>query len=108
MKTAINPWFRKDSPYSHKIFEYPGSKLFEYRGVEVYKNKEGSFDYILGDTAITQRAGFSKESAPSVIDEILDGEKPVSENVYIHLRGIGFSPMSYTEYTTKWLAGEVK
>ena len=62
--TVRNPWFRKDGPYSRPMYELEGKPVFEYRGVSVYKRSMGWL-YVLGDTAITERAGFRKEAAPA-------------------------------------------
>lgn len=95
--TATNPWFRPNNPYSVRQFNYPGRCLFTYRGVEVYKNPAGSWDYILDGVAITQRAGFSADKAPAIIDAILDGDEYTycADAVCEHLRAHGFQPQAY-------------
>lgn len=102
-----NPWFRKDGPYSRPMYELDGAPVFEYRGVSVYKRSQGWL-YVLGDTAITERAGFSKELAPEIIDEMLDGLTPASDNVVLHLRRNGHKALSYDEYNAEYRAGRMQ
>ena len=106
MITVKNPWFRKDGPYSAKTYELKGEPVFTYRGVSVY-HPVSSWLYVLGDTAITERAGFNKDKAPSIIDSILDGEVPSSDNVVTHLRAYGFKGLSYDEYSQAYAKGEM-
>lgn len=94
----------KDNPYSPVTFIYTGPCLFSHRGVEVYKNPRGSWDYITGGAAITQRAGFAKERAANIIDDILDGTdkdgtyKPCNDAVKKHLEQLGFTPKGYDDF----------
>lgn len=94
-----NPWFRSCNTPRPEFYENDAPKVFEYRGVVVFELWRGSFDYVLGDCCITQRAGMSK--ATEVIDEILDGETPVDNTVAKHLRACGHSPITYDEYSTR-------
>lgn len=71
--TAKNLWHQSGNSYSKPVFTYTGRALFTYRGVQVFKNPAGSWDYILNGAAITQRAGFSKDKAPAIIDALLSG-----------------------------------
>jgi hypothetical protein len=100
MKT-INPFHNPTSAYSHREFTYDGKCLFEHRGVQVFKNPAGSWDYVIAGMTITQRAGFSKDHAVrrQLIDDILDGTgfEARSEPVCVHLRKLGFTPISYAD-----------
>lgn len=106
MITVKNPWFRKDGPYSAKTYELKEEPVFTYRGVSVYL-RISSWLYVLGDTALTERAGFNKEKAPETIDSILDGKEPSSDNVVTHLRANGFKGLTYDEYFRAWAKGEM-
>ena len=106
MNTCINPWFRKDAPYSRSTYDLEGAPCFQYRGVSVYR-RVSSWLYVLGDTAITERAGFSKDNAPAVIDAILDGACPVGDAVAVHIRANGHKGLTYGEYMTEHNAGRM-
>ena len=107
MNTSIkNPWFRKDSPYSRSMYEIDGAPCFQYRGVSVYQ-RASSWLYVLGDTAITERAGFTKANAPAIIDALLDGREPSSDGVVTHLRANGHKALRYDEYNKAWRKGEM-
>lgn len=107
MKTTFkNPWFRKDGPYSVREYVLDGAPIFSYRGVDVYKRPQ-SWMYVMGDTAITERAGFKKYSAPSIIDGILDGDDPCTDNVALHLRANGHKARTYGEYDIEYRAGRM-
>jgi hypothetical protein len=102
MTTAKNLWHTYGSPYSKPVFEYPRKAIYERRGVQVFANPSGSFDYVAGGAAICQRAGFNQETAALVIDGILDGKDTghhhwVSDTVAAHLRGLGFTPCGYSD-----------
>ncbi len=100
-----NPWSDECNTPREKFYENDAPCIFEYRGVKVFRLLHGRFDYVLKDCAITQRAGFKKEDAPQVIDDILDGETPVSDGVYSHLKKCGNKPMTYDQYTKLWEKG---
>lgn len=107
MKTTVkNPWFRKDGPYSRPMYELEGVPVFQYRGVDVYRRTQ-SWMYVLGDTAITERAGFNKAAAPAIIDEILDGLTPSGDAVVAHLRANGHKALTYDQYTVEYNAGRM-
>jgi hypothetical protein len=83
---AINPWHHNERGECDETFSYDGKCLLDYRGVSVYKNVAGSWDYIFDGMTITQRAGFSPEVAPLIINFILDGKEDVINlTVYNHL-----------------------
>lgn len=107
MTNIKNPWHHKDTPHSKPFFEYPDSPVFSYRGVDVFQSYSSSFDYVLGDTAITQRAGFNKDVAPSIIDDLLDGRRPVCDEVAKHIKSQGFNPLTYDQYMTEYNAGRM-
>jgi len=74
--TVINPWHKASYEGSKPTLSYDGNCLLSYRGVEVYWNPRGSYDYTLKGMAITQRAGMSdKAKARAVIDALLDGDE---------------------------------
>jgi hypothetical protein len=104
---VINPWHTKHNIYSRPFFEYFDKPIFTYRGVNVYKNYAGSWDYVLGDTAITQRAGFRKEASPAIIDSLLDGQSPVSDIVADHIKSCGHNPLTYEQYNIEYAAGRM-
>lgn len=103
---AINPWYVSNNSYSKQFFEYSDKPLFSHRGVSVYYNNSGSYDYVIENTTIGQRAEFKNDAAPKIIDDMLDGIQPVSDNVFKHLKKIGFNPISYAEYTDLWRKGK--
>ena len=74
MLTVTNPWHRPTYHDSKPNLSYAGRCLLSYRGVEVYKNPAGSWDYIYKGMAIAQRAGFHKDRAIALIDEMLAGK----------------------------------
>ncbi len=70
--TVTNPWHDAARISNSKpVLSYEGRCLLSHRGVEVYKNPAGSWDYVYEGMAITQRAGFSQERARLLIDELL-------------------------------------
>lgn len=89
-----NPWYNPQSSYSRRVFCYSGKCLFSHRGVSVYRNVAGSWDYVIGGCAITQRAGFDRTKAAAIIDGLLDGteERYVAQAVHDHLVSLGFRP----------------
>ncbi len=101
-----NPWFRKDGPYSRQTYEIQGEPVFQHRGVSVYRRSQ-SWLYVLGDTAITERAGFNKDAGAGVIDGILDGLEPSADAVVLHLRANGHKALSYDEYGIEYRAGRM-
>jgi len=105
-KTIKNPWFRKDGPYSRPVYELSDKPIFEHRGVTVYRRPQ-SWLYVLGNTAITERAGFNKDAAPDVINGILDGAIPTSDLVVQHLRANGHKALSWAEYSIEHAAGRM-
>ncbi len=108
MKASVkNPWFRKDGPYSRPMYEIDGAPVFQYRGVSVYRRSQ-SWLYVLGDTAITERAGFEKAKGAALVDEILDGQTPSADAVVLHLRRNGHKALSYDEYMTEYNAGRME
>lgn len=103
--TARNLWFNPRSGYSHQAFTYWGKPLFSYRGVEVFESNCSGFHYVLDGAVITMRHGFRKETAPAIIDEILDGNAPQSPQVCALLEPLGFKPISFSQYIADWEAG---
>lgn len=107
MKTIVkNPWHRKDGPYSHPAYTLEGAPVFEHRGVAVFKRWK-SWMYVLGDTAITERAGFDKSRGAETIDAILDGTEPSADAVVDHLRANGHKALRYGEYNVEFAAGRM-
>lgn len=102
-----NPWFRKDGPYSKEFYEVSGDPVFEYRGVKVYRRWEHSWLYVLGDTAITERHGFTKANAPGIIDKILDGLGPSADAVCAHLLACGHKALTHDQYMIECRAGRM-
>ncbi len=108
MKSSIrNPWFREEYRSSRQMYELDGDPVFQYRGVSVYRRSQ-SWLYVLGDTAITERAGFEKAKGAALVDEILDGQTPSADAVVLHLRRNGHKALSYDEYMTEYNAGRMK
>lgn len=86
MRTATNPWYNPSYCGSKPVLSYDGRCLLSYRGVEIYKNAAGSWDYLLGDCAIAQRGGFDAEKSKAMIDEMLAGEcSLLSKEVQAHI-----------------------
>jgi len=86
---AVNLWYSPSRSVSPAIFTYPGKSLLNHRGVDVLKNPAGSWDYILNGAAITQRAGFDRETAIKLIDGLLDGDTDhwwCSDKVLAHIK----------------------
>ncbi len=70
--TVTNPWHDAARISNSKpVLSYEGRCLLSHRGVEVYKNPAGSWDYVYEGMAITQRAGINKGRACDIIDGIL-------------------------------------
>jgi hypothetical protein len=83
-----NPWHAPINQCSPREFVYRAAPVFTYRGVNVFAS-HSSWDYVLGDCAITQRAGFScKDKARRIIDNLLDekGSDYASHEVFSHIR----------------------
>jgi hypothetical protein len=86
MRTAINLWHNPINSDSKPVLSYEGRCLLSYRGVEIYKNPAGSWDYLLSDCAIAQRGGFDAERSKAMIDEMLAGQCPLlSKEVKAHI-----------------------
>ena len=92
-----NPWADATQVRGAPFFEHDGPKLGEWRGVEVFKNPAGSFDFVLNGCALTLRAGFDPQGFRAVVDEILNGERAVADTVAAHLRACGHSPLTFAE-----------
>ena len=86
--TYRNPWQRGAKNDSPAIYTNNAPCILEHRGVRVFRLNERSFDFVLGDCAITQRAGASK--AKDVINSILGGLTHVSDTVAAHLAAHGY------------------
>ena len=90
-----NPWLNSKNQESKPAYTFNAKPIFEYRGVAVFKRPQGWL-YVLNDMALTERAGFSKDRAPEIIDSILDGRTPVADPVAEHISAHGFKGLSYT------------
>jgi len=88
LNTYRNPWQHGAKNGSPAIYTNNAPCILEHRGVRVFRLNERSFDFVLGDCAITQRAGAS--NAKTTIDGILDGLTHVSDTVAAHLASHGF------------------
>lgn len=84
--TARNLWHRSMLDESRPVYTYTGRKLFEYRGVALYRNVAGSIDYVFAGATITQRGGWSRDTVEAIIDELLAGSEMSSETVREHIR----------------------
>lgn len=86
--TTRNPWHRPQKlEYGPAFYVYDGKPLATYRGVSVFWNHLGSYDYIFAGVTITQRAGFTKSRVPEIVDLLLTGNDPLSnETVNAHIR----------------------
>lgn len=84
---AVNLWYNPSRSPGPAIFSYPGESLLNYRGVDVFKNPAGSWDYVLNGATIAQRAGFNREGAKDNIDGLLDGTDnfQCSDKVLAHI-----------------------
>lgn len=74
-----NPWANDLNQKKPEFYENNAPVVLEHRGVKVYKLWEKSFDFVFNGVCITQRSGASK--AKEIIDSLLNGEVPVSEQV---------------------------
>lgn len=92
-----NLWRSELIRHAPEFYENDAKQVTEHRGVKVYRLHSKSFDYVLAGVCIAQRGGCG--SAIDVIDEILDGRKPVADKVAAHVKAQGFTPLSYTEDT---------
>lgn len=77
------------------FYENNAREIGSHRGVVVYKLFDHGYDFVIGDACITQRAGCTE--MVQVIDDILDGRSPVSDVVAMHLRKLGFAPLTYSD-----------
>lgn len=93
-----NPWFKPQSAYSRREYRYEGKPLAEHRGVQVFKNSAGSWDWVISGMTVGQRAGFHKDRFAAAMDELLDGKWPCAQAVAEHLRFHGFGAVSHEEY----------
>jgi len=101
-----NPWAKELNIEKPEFYENDAPKVFSYRGVDVLRLANGSFDYVFCGCCITQRAGCDRgPKAQAVIDEILDGNQPVSDGVASHLIAHGSPALTYSQYTADYLAG---
>lgn len=93
-----NLWHGKTNLYGPEFFEHDGRKIDTRRGVEVYRNPAGSFDFVVGGACVGMRAGYSTSEG---LDDLLDGRQCCSQEVANHLRAHGFpGAISYSEYSS--------
>jgi len=69
----------------------------EYRSVKVYKLFDRGYDFVFAGCCITQRAGVTRYR--EVIDELLDGKSPCSDEVANHIRTNGEKAITYSEFS---------
>lgn len=100
-----NPWHKSCNTPRPEFYENSAKQVLIHRGVRVYKLFERGYDFVLGDCAITQRAGITE--AKREIDALLDGQTPTTETVANHLKSHGFKPITYEQYTEAWQRGEL-
>lgn len=94
--TAVNPFRSALTPHQAKTFTYTGPALYAHRGVSVYRNNDGSWDYVFEGVTITQRGNpKTEENAVRLIDAMLDGQEPRPKAVCEHLAKHGHKPRSY-------------
>lgn len=84
--TAKNLWHVSGNSNSKPFYTYTGRVLLEYRGVQVFKNPAGSWDYVLNGATITQRAGFDAGRARVIIDTLLAGNEMSAAAVLAHIK----------------------
>jgi len=92
-----NLWFDLGAIRRPEYFEHNGRKVGEWRGVEVFHNPAGSYDYVYEGAAISQRAGYEADTGAIITNAILDGFACVSDPVAEHLRQHGHNPLSYAD-----------
>jgi hypothetical protein len=100
-----NPWHDKLNVPKPSHYENDAPMVAEYRGVRIFKLFNRAYDFVLGDTCISQRAGITDHR--KVIDDMFSGESCCCQAVADHLRAEGHNPMTYSEYMKKWNAGLV-
>jgi hypothetical protein len=83
---AKNLWHDSQSRSSKPFYTYTGRVLLSYRGVQVFKNPAGSWDYVLNGATITQRAGFEAGRARGIIDTLLAGDEMSAPAVMAHIK----------------------
>ena len=105
MNRYRNPWCKILNAPKPEFYENDARKVFEYRGVSVFKLNDDHFDYVLSGCCITQRAGFKPQNAPAVIDDLLDGQTPCCDEVAAHIAAQGGKPMTYEQYSEKVARG---
>ena len=85
---ARNPWHKPGKPeYGPETYIYEGQPIATHRGVSVFWNPCGSYDYVFAGVTITQRAGLTKSRVPEIVDSLLTGNDPLSNaTVNAHIR----------------------
>ncbi len=76
-----NLWANDLNIKKPEFYENDAREVLRYRQFRVFKTHEKGFDYVFNDCCITQRAGFEIGKAEILIDNILLGHEPVSEQV---------------------------
>lgn len=66
-----NLWYQANKQTMKPVYFNDAPLIKEYRGVQVFKLYNGSYDFVLKGACITQRAGVARYK--EVIDGILDG-----------------------------------
>ena len=94
-----NLWHWKTNLYGPEFYEHDGRKIATHRGVYVYRNPAGSFDFVIAGACVGMRAGYSTSEG---LDDLLDGRQCCSQEVANHLRSNGFlDAISYSEYSAR-------
>ena len=86
--TARNPWHKPGkTEYGPETYVYYGKPLSAHRGVSVFWNHRGSYDYVFAGVTITQRAGLTKSRVHEIVDSLLTGNDQLSNStVKAHIR----------------------
>ena len=100
-----NLWHKTLNVQMPAYYENNAKLVCKYRGVEIFKLYNESYDFVFSGACIGQRAGFNKNTYQVIIDDILDGNTPVSNEVAAHLKDCGLKPLSYEQYSKDYAAG---
>lgn len=65
----------------------------EHRGVRVLRVGHNQYDFMIDGCCIIRRKG--PTFASEVIDDVLDGFRGVDQQIYDHLKGLGFTPSTF-------------
>ena len=102
MNRYKNPWWKSCNTPRPEYYVNDAPVVHSYRGVEVFKLIDGTFQYVTAGWCITHRGSgkgkFNADAANVAIDRILDGHAPCTQNLAEYLRSLGHAAKSYEEF----------